>query len=420
MGRGGMSTAERRSRTLMSAVAACCATVSLAGEPIAFSDIHGARRADGKTWNLALGAPSDAGVVTRKCDIVLKPNVPVPLAEIPPYLRGKEFAVLLNLADVAGGVLRLSSPPAPDDVRCAMVSRDGWTAMRFGPVAWAGQLPLTACATSAMRVTRVTVYRRFDQIFGRAGRVDLVGAAYHKLGDSELLSYPLLPASYREPRTGQWRRPPAGSEDGIDGARLAKSYQGFLNGPLQDEQGLRVPVRAPGGVVLCGRMKGRFAIIVYPEVAKYILTWQGTEGQWTVPATSLDGATLDGNGNGVYTGLKKVTWATAKTWADNFGTGFLDFVALLPQNEIPIDRRQAGQLVLEYASTQGLRALTVNVHRDTEAVALLHSGPHRTDVLLRSQDRYTSATTVRDSVHADCLAATAGSIRFERRAPGQE
>ena len=420
MGRSEVSVAKRQSRILAGAVAACCATTSLADEPIAFSDIRGARRADGTTWYLALGAPSDAGVVTQKCNIVLKPNVPAPLIEAPAYLRGKEFTVLLKLADVTGGVLRLSSPQAPGDVRSAMVSHDGWTAIRFGPTAWIGKLPLTVSTTSTMRVTQVTTCRRFDQLFGRAGRVDLVGASYHKLGDDELLSYPLLPASYREPRTGQWRRPPVGRKDGIDGASLRKSYQGFLNGPLQDEQGLHVPVHAPGGVLLCVRMKGRFALIVYPEAAKYILTWQGTEDEWTVPAISLDGAMLDGNSNDVYTGLKKVAWATAKTWADNFGTGFLDFVVMLPQNEIPIGQRQAGQLVLEYASTRGSKALTVDIQKNTEAVALLHSGAYRTDVFLRSQGRYTPAMSVLDSVHADYLAVTAKSIRFERRPPGHE
>ena len=410
---------ERYSRVLVWVVAVGCATASSADRLIAFADILGARRADGTTWFLALGPPSDGGVVTKECDVVLTPAVPAPLIEVPPYLRGKEFTVLLNLSDVTGGVLRLGSPRAPEEGRSTMVSHDGWTAMRFGPITWTGRMPLEVCATTGMRVTHVTVCRRFDQLFGRAGRVGLVGAAYHDLGDGELLSYPLLPASYREPRTGQWRRPPVGREDGVDGARLLKSYQGFLNGPLQDEQGLRIPVRAPGGVVFCGRTKGRFAIIVYPETAKYVLTWQGAEGQWTVPAISLDGSTLD-DGNGVYTGRKKVTWATAKTWADNFGTGFLDFAVMLPQNEIPVARGQAGQLLLEYASTQGPKALRVDVQEDAEAVALLHAGASQTSVFVRAHNRYTQATTVQDSLHADCLAVTAGSIRFERQPGGQD
>lgn len=393
--------------------AAGLALPNWAGDRVAFSDIRRARWSDGATWYLALGAPSDGAVLTRECDIALAPGQASALIDVPEGFSGKDFTVRLNLTDVTGASLRIGSPKVPGHVRTALVSRDGWVSLCFGPTAWEGTLPIEARATARLRIVQVTVYRRFGQLYGTAGRVGLVGAAYHKLGAEDVLSYPLLPGSYLEQRTGRWHRPAPGSEDGIPGATLTKSYQNFLNGPLQAESGLPVPVRAAGGLILCARIKGRFAIITYPERAKYILTWAGAEGEWSTPGIRLDASVMDGDGNGTYTGLKKVEWASAKTWADNYGAGFVDFAAMLPQIEIPTQQGRTGKLLLEYRSVSGLKTLTVNTPGEAQAVALVHSGDRRTDVLLRSRGQYARLTTVEDSFHPDCLAVQAGSIRFE-------
>ncbi len=383
-----------------------------AGESVPFEDIKGARRAHGDFWYLALGKPAGAEVFTRPVDIRLSPGQPLPLADVPESLRGRAFTIRLELADVRGGMLSILSPRAPNDTRAALISRDGWIALRFGPAAGQGDLPLLVRSTGALRIRRVTLCRSFEQIYGANGRVDLVGAAYRRFGDHEILSYPLLPAAYRDHRTGRWWRAPSGKEDGLDGARLDKNYYCLLSGPLQKEIGLPVPVRAPGGVILCARMKGSFAFIVRPEKGKPVLSHTGTQGKWSVNAAALDGAVLDGDGNGIYTGVKNQKWHKANTWVDNYGTGFLEFIVLLPQNEIPV-RRGSRSLGFRYLSASGPQALTLALRSDTDAVALVNAGPSLTRVLLRSRGRYREAVRVLDSAVPGCLAVKANSIRVD-------
>ncbi|MEA3400595.1 MAG: hypothetical protein U9R79_05050 [Armatimonadota bacterium] len=384
-----------------------------AAEPVPLTEIRAARRAEGQRWYLALGAPADAGVVTRECDLGLQPGRPVELMSVPAFLQRREFTVLLRLTEVSGGVLRLGSPQAPGDVRAAVVSRDGWAAICFGPVEGEGELLLQARATCSLRITQVTAYRSLEQLFGSGGRIDLVGAAFRRLGEGEILGYPLLPGAYRHHRTGQWNGPPLAVEDGIPGGRLAESYRAFFNGPLEANQGLEVPVRAPGGVILCARLKGRFAFIVYPEIAKYILFRTGEQDTWSVAQRSLDGAELDGDGNGVFTGRHKQDWNHAKTWVDNYGTGFLNFVVMLPQNEMAVPATGARRLLMRYHSTAGLKPLDVTLPEGTDAVALLHAGPRTTAVLARSEGEYSEVTRIEDSAYRDCLAVQAGSVCFE-------
>jgi len=364
-------------------------------------------------WQLALSGPADGGVVTKQLDLALEADQPALLVDVPGYLSGKEFTVLLDLVEVTGGLLRLESPAAPGDVRTAIVSRDGWVAICFGPAIWEGDAVLTVSTTSPLRIKQITVYRTFAQLFGSGGEVNLLGAVYRKLGDDEILGYPLLPGVYRHHRTGEWQHAPWGREDGITGALLEDSYRSFFTGPLQDELGLEVPVRAPNGVVLCGRMKGHFALTTYPEQAPPILVWKGDAGAWTVPVIHLDGAVLDGSGNGVFTGRHKADWHQGKTWVDNYGTGFLDFIVMLPQNEIPINVPNAARFVFEYEATAGLKTFESKLPAGTEAVALVNAGSARIDVLLRSKNGYTPAGAIEDCRYPDRLAVKAGSIRLE-------
>lgn len=401
-------------RRLLILAAVVWTAASCGAEPVSFSDIKGTHRAAGDVWQLALSGPADGGVITKQRDLALSAYRPTPLVDVPDHLSGKELTVLLDLADVTGGLLRLKSPVAPDDARTVMISRSGWVAVRFGPAIWEGNVTLSVCATSPVRIKQVTVYRTFAQLFGSGGRVDLLGAVYHKLGDDEIIAYPLLPAAYRHHRTGQWNRPPWGCEDGITGVRLDKSYQSFFVGPLQDEVGLDVPVRAPNGVVLCGRMKGHFAFITYPEQAKYILAWKGDAQEWSVPVIHLDGAVLDGSGNGIFAGKHKHHWAQAKTWVDNYGTGFLDFVVMLPQNEIPVSIPGATRFMFEYEASKGMKTFQLSLPAGTEGVALVNAGSSRTEVLLHSQGGYTPAGVIEDSRYPDRLAVKAGAIRLER------
>jgi len=382
-----------------------------AGEIVAFEDIRGARRAHAGLWYLALGNPAGAEVFTKPVDLRLRPAGTRLLADVPEYLGGRAFTVRLEVADVSGGRLSIFSPRVPDDTRATLVSRDGLVPLRFGPAQWQGALPLSVRSAGVVRIRRVTICQSFEQLFGHNGCVDLVDAAYRRFGEQEILSYPLLPAAYRDHRTGQWRCAPSGKEDGIDGARLDKHYRSLLNGPLETELGLSVPVRAPNGVVLCSRMKGRFAYIARPEKGRADLSHTGVEGQWSANAIALDGAVLDGDGNGVYTGAKNQAWHKSNTWVDNYGTGFLEFIVLLPQNEIPVNPPGSRSLALQYLSTNGPRTMTIPLEPDTEAIALVNAGPSSTQVLLRSRNGYREATSVVDSLFPGCLPVKAGSIR---------
>ena len=75
---------------------------------------------------------------------------------------------------------------------------------------------------------------------------------------------------------------------------------------------------------------------------------------------------------------------------------------------------------MEYESTGGIKPLAIDVPKATEAVALVHAGPGRTDVLLRSPRGYAPAMVVHDSARPDCLAVVEGSIRFEPRAAAHD
>lgn len=383
-----------------------------AGEIVHFEDIKGARRAHGDLWYLALGKPVGAEVFTKPVAVRLRPGESRPLADVPEYLRGRAFTIRLEVADVSGGRLSIFSSRVRDDTRAVLVSRDGWVSVRFGPAHWQGNLPLSVRSAGTVRIRRVTICQSFEQLFGRNGCVDLVDAAYRRFGDEEILSYPLLPAAYRDHRTGQWRCAPCGKEDGIDGARLDKHYRSLLTGPLETEVGLPVPVRAPDGVVLCARMKGRYAFIARPENGRPALTHTGVEGKWSVNAIALDGAVLDADGNGIYTGAKNQAWHKANTWVDHYGTGFLELIVLLPQNEIPVNPPGSRSLAFQYLSTNGPRTVTIRLKPETEAIALVNAGPCSTQILLRSRNGYREATRVLDSSLPDCLPVKAGSIRF--------
>ncbi len=161
--------------------------VSYGAEVVSFSEIEGARRAEGDTWQLALSGPADGGVITEQLDLALEADQSALLVDVPGYLSGKEFTVLLDLVEVTGGLLRIASPAAPGDVRTAIVSRDGWVAICFGPAIWEGDAALTVSSTSPVRIKQVTVYRTFSQLFGSGGGVNLLGAVYRKFGDDEIL-----------------------------------------------------------------------------------------------------------------------------------------------------------------------------------------------------------------------------------------
>lgn len=400
----------RRGVAIWLAYASLAALMSArAGGIVPFEDIKGACRAHGGFWYLALGKPAGAEVFTRSLDIRLKPGEPRPLVDVPESLGGRAFTIRLEVADVSGGVLSVFSSCGANNTRAVLVSRAGWIALRFGFATGQENLSLLVRFTGAMRIRRVTLCRSFEQIYGSNGRVDLVGAAYRRFGDDEILSYPLLPAAYRDHRTGRWWCVPSGKEDGLDGARLDKSYRSLLNGPLQKEIGLPVPVRAPGGVVLCARMKGRFAFIARPEKGKPVLSHTGTEGKWSVNAIALDAAVLDADGNGVYTGVKDQKWHMANTWVDNYGTGFLEFIVLLPQNEISV-KPGARSLAFQYLSTSGLKTLAIDLQPNTAGVALVNAGSSTTRILLRLGNEYLEAARVLDSAMPDCLAVKANSI----------
>ena len=382
--------------------------------PVRFEDIRGARRSHGEVWYLALGKPTGADVFTKSMDLRLEPGESHLLVRTPAFLTGRTFTVRLDIVEVTGGMLRLESPAAPGETRAALVSRDGWVSLRFGPAGKKDALPLVVRSTGAMRIRHVTLYRSFEQLFGSDGRVDLVGAAYRRFGKDEILSYPLLPAAYRDHRTGQWQTVSANNEDGIEGTRLDKSYRSLLCGPLREELGLPIPVRAPDGVVLGARIKGRFAFITRPENAAPIISHAGTPNTWSMVAIGLNGAVLDTDGNGTYTGVKNQTWHKANTWIDNYGTGFLEFIVLLPQNEISVRPAGARKFSFSYLSTNGMKICAVELPPATEAVALVHDGPGRTRILLRSGGKYHPAAHIADSASPGFLTVKAGTLRFDR------
>lgn len=400
----------RSTACLLAVLAMTCAC---ADQAVSFAQIKGARMAKGDTWRLALSGPECGDVITRRCDIALQPNRKTPLIDVPEQLSGRRFTVLLNLAQVAGGLIRLSAQGVKEDVRTVMVSRDGWQAVRFGPVDGSGEMKLAIEATAPATVRSVTVYRSFSQLFGNGGEPALVGAAYHKLGQDDLLSEPLLPGSYRHHRTGQWNPPPVTRENGIHAASLDKPYQAFLNGPLETELGIPVPVRAPDGIAFCARLKGHFAFIVYPENAKYLMTWAGEEDAWSAAALRFDGSVLDDDGNGVYTGKKKVDWAGARTWCDNFGTGTLDFIVVLPQNEVPLPDAGVTSLRFDYEAMEGTKSVGYDLPVGAVAVALVNAGPRDIKVLSRTGTQYTRIGVITDSRAENCLGVVAGSMRLQ-------
>ncbi len=388
------------------------ATVCCADRTVSFDEIKGARMVEGGVWRLALAGPEVGDVITQQSDISLPEGGEARLVDVPDTFSGREFTILIRFADVSGGPVRLSSPQAPEDVRSIMASRDGWRAIRFGPLTWQGKLPITIGTARPLRITAFTVCRTFRQMFGQSGQVTLEGAVYQEFGADGLLSPPLLPGSYRHHRTRQWNPPPDGEEDGVTGAPLPDHYQPLLVGPLESEFGVPTPVRAPDGVILCARIKSRFAFIVYPEVEKYQLNRTGEADKWSIAAVRLDGALLDGDGNGVYTGYLKHDWLTGKTWVDNFGTGFLDFVALLPQNEIVLDADGAKAVAFEFESDAGPQRLDVSLPKGAEALALVNAGPGRTRVLARVGDEYRALSVIDDSRSTNCLRVKAGSIQL--------
>ncbi len=403
---------ERSIAALMLLLAALVGT-PCPGAVISFGEIAGARRDEGTRWCLALGTPPDAAVLASTVDLTFTPGQAVPLVAVPATFSGGEFTVVLELAEVSAGVVRLACAGAPGDTRSVLVSRDGWVALCCGPVVWTGTATLTVSATAAMRVRQVTVLRTFEQLYGKGGTVDLVGAAYHKLGGEELLSAPLLPAADRQYRSGQWARPATGVQHGIGVGRLEQSYCGLLCGPDQDEVGLPVPVRAPGGVVLSARIFGHLALITHREQGPHNLTWGGEADRWSTCTVHLDGGELDDAPNGLYTGRHKHPWHVGRTWVENYGSGLIDYAVMLPQNEIAVSAGGRARLSLQYEADGGLKPLSLDLPADTAAVALLNVDARRTQVIARCAGKYTPLATIGDGRPVGCLAVKPGSLQVE-------
>lgn len=395
---------------LLAVVLGGAAALEAAPTKVAFANIAGARIDAGDWWQLALGVPSDAGVLTTTADIRLAPGRAQTLVpDIPPFLRNHVFTVLLKADELKGGLLTLESPAAPGDRRTTMVARDGWVTIVFGPVLATGAVPIMVTSSAPLRITQATLYRTFDQLFGQFGQVTLNDAVYWKFGAGELRSYPLMPGAYRDTK-GQLVELPKAVNDGIPCVVLNKSYLTPIVGPHQMDIGLPVPVRSPGGVILCSRIKGAFAWNVYYESGQTRLEYLGKAGAWTLGGIALDGALMDSSGNGVYTGCHTQPWNEGNTWVDNYLTGKVDFLALLPQNSIPITPAGTMDFSLTYQSTNGIRTLKAVIPANATAVALVHTGDCTTQIRSIAGTNAVPVATIKDSAWPDRLAVEAESI----------
>ena len=396
---------------------------------ISFDSIEGAKRYDrtSRTWELACGGPTQLFRDSRPVHIEemalrLGPGAdPVTMCTVDGVLPELRFTCAIELDECEGGVLSVQLAAAdgrPLGKRACSFGRKGVVSATFcveGELpAGAGALTLTVSASGPVTVRKVIFYRTFDQLFYLDSPFPLLGATYRKYGNHERRSLCLLPSAIRDHRTKQWRVHPSAVEDGIEVGNLAKHYYTLLCVKKGTLSGIRFPISTPGGGWLCWRGKGRYTLTLMADGIpkyKYRNFPMGKHAEWRSQTLSMDPTFLDSDRNGIWSGHCHQAWHRGNTLIQNYATGMLDYIVVLPQNRIPLPIEGATTIEFRYLNrNRKLETCSSAVPKGAEAVGFVHVEDHVTRLLWQVRDEWREGIVVKDSLYANKLSVEADSI----------
>jgi len=396
---------------------------------ISFDSIEGAKRHDlpSRTWELAYSGPTQLFRDSRSVHIEemalrLEPGAdPVTMCTVDGVLPELRFTCAIELDECEGGILSVQLAAAdgrPLGDRACSFGRKGVVSVVFCVEeelpAGASALTLTVSTSGPVTVQKVIFYRTFDQLFYLDSSFPLLGATYRKYGNHERRSLCLLPSATRDHRTKQWRVFPSAVEDGIEVGNLAKQYHSLLCVKKGTLSGIRFPVSTTGGGWLCWRGKGHYTLTVMadgiPEY-KYRNFPVGKQAEWRSQTLSVNPTFFDSDRNGIWSGHFHQAWHRGNTLIQNYGTGLLDYIVVLPQNRIPLPIEGATTIEFRYLDrNRKVKTCSSAVPKGARAVGFVHVKDHASRLMWQVGDEWREGIVVKNSLNASRLSVEAGSI----------
>jgi len=159
---------------------------------------------------------------------------------------------------------------------------------------------------------------------------------------------------------------------------------------------------------------GHFAIVLIPDTGRALpAIWPSKKTAAFSHEISLDAKLLDTNKDHHWNGQQIYNWHHANTLAQTYGSGAIDYLAVLPQNRFDLPLAQPGKFSFAYRDVTGqFKVVNFKFGQPISAIGLTYLAPRTIKVWQFAENAWKPCGQIDKCFAPNRMQIKVGSLRF--------